>query len=156
MISKPTVDSHTLRTRAHALLVDERDPIANAANLAALIAQSVSDLNWVGFYFVRGSELVLGPFAGGPAVTRIAAGRGVCGTAWQQAATLAVDDVDGFAEHIACDVASRSELVVPLIRDGVVFGVLDCDSPVQARFGSVERSLFEQLAALYIESSDAP
>ncbi len=150
----PASDPQTLVVRAQTLLADERDPIANAANLAAFIAKSVSDLNWVGFYFVRGSELVLGPFAGKPAVTRIAAGRGVCGAAWDRAATLAIDDVDRFAEHIACDVASRSELVVPLIRNGAVFGILDCDSPVHARFASAERLLFEQLVALYVASSD--
>jgi len=147
-------DSEALLARARELVAEERDPVANAANLAALVMQSVRDLNWVGFYFAHGDELVLGPFAGKPAVTRIASGRGVCGTAWARAATLVVDDVNAIEEHIACDAASRAELVVPLVRDEVVFGVLDCDSPLHARFGDGERLLFERLAALYVASSD--
>ncbi|MBC5799050.1 MAG: GAF domain-containing protein [Candidatus Eremiobacteraeota bacterium] len=148
------LDSERVVAGARELIRGERDPVANAANLAAFIMQSVTGLNWVGFYFVRGDELVLGPFAGKPAVTRIAPGRGVCGTAWARAQSVVVDDVDAIEEHIACDVASRAELVVPLLRDGAVFGVLDCDAPVRARFGDAERRLFETLAALYVVSSE--
>ncbi len=147
-------DCRALIAEARTVLADEHDAIANAANLAAFVIANVADVNWVGFYFVRGNELVLGPFAGKPAVTRIARGRGVCGAAWVQARTLVVDDVSEFSEHIACDVASQAELVVPLMRGGSVFGVLDCDSPVRARFTDGDRALLEGLARLYVASSD--
>ena len=141
-------------SRLRDLIGDERDAIANAANLAAFAFEAIPALNWLGFYFVRNDELVLGPFAGKPALTRIAHDRGVCGKAWAQARTLVVDDVAEFEDHIACDVASRAEIVVPLVRDGSVFGVLDCDSPERARFGERERDAFEALAALYVAASD--
>src|ERR1700761_9754627 len=116
-----------LTRQAEGLLAGERDWIANAANLSSLIFTSLLDLNWAGFYFLKGDTLVLGPFQGKPACVRIAMGRGVCGAAAQRRETMRVEDVNAFPDHIACDSASRSELVVPLIRDGAVIGVLDLD-----------------------------
>lgn len=138
-----------------ALLAGERDPIANAANTSALLFQMLPELNWAGFYFLRaGGELVLGPFQGKPACVRIAAGRGVCGAAVQAARSMLVEDVHAFPGHIACDAASRSELVVPLLRDGAVVGVIDLDSPRPARFGAVDQAGLERIAALYVAASD--
>jgi GAF domain-containing protein len=136
------------------LLHGERDLIANAANVAALIWQIVPDLNWAGFYFVKGGELVLGPFQGKPACVRIAMGKGVCGTAAARRETLLVEDVHAFPGHIACDSASNSELVVPLIKGGKVFGVLDLDSPNFARFDAEDRRAFEALVAAFVEGTD--
>jgi L-methionine (R)-S-oxide reductase len=134
-----------------ALLAGETDPIANAANMAALIYHGLPDLNWAGLYFRRGQELVLGPFQGKPACVRIPLGRGVCGTAAARAATVLVPDVHDFPGHIACDPASRSELVVPLLPAfGEVLGVLDLDSPLLARFDEVDREGCEQLVALFV------
>jgi len=147
-------DPALLIAQAKALVQDERDPIANAANIAALIFGSLDRLNWTGFYFMRGGELVLGPFQGKTACTRIAVGKGVCGTSVAEKCTLVVPDVDAFPGHIACDSASRSELVVPLVRDGVVCGVIDCDSPDLARFGAEERTLIETVAQHYVASSN--
>lgn len=136
------------------LLSGETDPIANAANMAALIFAQVPDLNWAGFYFLQSpEELVLGPFQGRPACVRIAVGRGVCGTAVARRSTQRVDDVHSFAGHIACDSASRSELVVPLIRAGAVYGVLDLDSPLPGRFGAEDQGGIERLAAIYSAAS---
>src|SRR6187402_932623 len=120
--------------QVEALLAGERDPIANAANTSALLFQMMPDLNWAGFYFLRGSELVLGPFQGKPACVRIALGRGVCGTAARERKTIVVPDVHAFPGHIACDVASRSEIVVPLLFGERLLGVLDLDSPRENRF----------------------
>ena len=137
-----------------ALVQGERDPIANAANLSALVFAQVPGLNWAGFYFLRTpDELVLGPFQGRVACVRIAVGRGVCGTAVAEARSQRVDDVHAFPGHIACDAASRSELVVPLMRDGAVLGVLDLDSPVPGRFDADDQAGFEALARLYMEAS---
>ncbi|MGD0472992.1 MAG: GAF domain-containing protein [Candidatus Velthaea sp.] len=141
--------------RVGSLFGAERDAIANAANLAAIVYGELPDVNWAGFYFTRGNELVLGPFQGKPACVRIAFGRGVCGTAWAEARTIVVPDVHAFAGHIACDTASNSEIVVPLERsDGVVVGVLDVDSPLRDRFSEGDRSLLEALAQLYVGHSD--
>jgi GAF domain-containing protein len=118
------------------------------ANLAALVWQLVPELNWAGFYRLVGGELVLGPFCGKPACIRIALGQGVCGTAAATAETQLVDDVHAFPGHIACDAASRSELVVPLVRDGAVVAVIDLDSPRPARFDAEDRAGLEALAAL--------
>ncbi|MGD1066059.1 MAG: GAF domain-containing protein [Vulcanimicrobiaceae bacterium] len=149
-----TDDAAMLIAQARALLDGERDLIANAANLAALVAMMLPDLNWVGVYVRRGDELVLGPFHGKPATTRIAMGAGVCGTAAAERRTVVVPDVHAFPGHIACDPASRSEIVVPL-RDGeAIVGVLDVDSPLADRFGDAERALFEELAALLVAGSD--
>jgi GAF domain-containing protein len=131
-----------------ALIADEPDLIANAANLAALIYHGLPQLNWAGFYFARGGELVLGPFQGKPACVRIAWGKGVCGTAAARGAAIVVPDVNAFPGHIACDTASRSELVVPLLAGDSVLGVLDLDSPVLARFDDQDRRGCERLAAM--------
>jgi len=140
--------------QAEALFDGERDAIANAANLSALIFASFPDLNWAGFYFVRGDELVLGPFQGKTACVRIARGRGVCGTAWEKRETLVVPDVHAFPGHIACDPASQSEVVVPLLAGRRVIGVLDVDSPVPNRFFLSDVAALETLARIYIEASD--
>jgi GAF domain-containing protein len=142
-------------TRAlQALLAGERDLIANAANCSALIYQRVPELNWVGFYFLRGDELLLGPFQGRPACVRIALGRGVCGTAAATRQTQRVSDVHAFPGHIACDSASNSELVVPLVHaDRGLIGVLDVDSPRLARFQSEDQLGFEMLAAAWIAAT---
>lgn len=132
------------------LLAGETDIVANAANAAALIWHELPDLNWAGFYFRRGNELVLGPFQGKPACVRIAIGEGVCGTAAAQGRSVLVPDVHAFPGHIACDPASRSELVVPLVEDGAVRGVLDLDSPLLARFGEADRLGCEKLAELFV------
>jgi L-methionine (R)-S-oxide reductase len=116
------------------LLVGERHGLANAANMSALLYESLPSLNWVGFYFLQAGELVLGPFQGKVACTRIAMGRGVCGAAAERRETLVVADVHAFPGHIACDSASQSEIVVPLLQNGRLLGVLDLDSPQLARF----------------------
>ncbi|MBJ6121593.1 GAF domain-containing protein [Sphingomonas mollis] len=131
-----------------ALTDGEADAIANMANAAALIWQYLPDLNWAGFYRMVDGELVLGPFQGKAACIRIPVGRGVCGTAAAERTTQLVEDVHAFPGHIACDAASRSELVVPLVKDGVVLGVLDLDSPVPARFDAEDAVGCEALAAL--------
>jgi L-methionine (R)-S-oxide reductase len=136
------------------LLADERDMIANAANVASLLFYSLPELNWAGFYFYREGELVLGPFQGKPACVRIAKGRGVCGTAAERFETVVVEDVHNFPGHIACDVASRSEIVIPLLSAGQLIGVLDLDSPYPARFDDDDRRGLEAVAGLYIEQSD--
>jgi GAF domain-containing protein len=124
-----------LATQCQALIAGETDPVANMANCAALIFNSVPRLNWAGFYLLKGGELVLGPFQGQPACVRIALGRGVCGTAAENRSTLRVPDVTKFPGHIACDAASRSEVVVPLLTgDSQLIGVLDVDSPELDRF----------------------
>ncbi len=143
-----------LLTQLDALIGDERDAIANLANAAALIWHVTPDLNWAGFYLRRSeSELVLGPFQGKPACVRIAVGRGVCGTAVQRDASVLVEDVHAFPDHIACDAASRSELVVPLRHSGRVVGVLDLDSPTPSRFTATDREGFEALMALLEQRS---
>jgi L-methionine (R)-S-oxide reductase len=137
------------------LLSDERDAIANAANTAALLFDSLPDLNWAGFYFLRSpAELVLGPFQGKPACVRIAVGRGVCGAAVERRQSMLVEDVHAFADHIACDAASRSELVVPLVRNNRVFGVIDLDSPSVARFDLEDQRGIEAIADIYVRGSD--
>jgi L-methionine (R)-S-oxide reductase len=144
-----------LALQLQALLEGERDGIANAANMAALLFHTLPNLNWAGFYFLReGGELVVGPFQGKPACVRIAMGRGVCGVAAARGQSVLVADVNEFSDHIACDAASRSELVVPLIADDEVFGVLDLDSPLPARFDAADQAGVERLAAIYVASSD--
>jgi GAF domain-containing protein len=147
-----TSDRELVVGQARALFEGERDPIANASNLSALIFSTLPNLNWAGFYFVRGDELVLGPFQGKPASTRIARGKGVCGTAWERRETIVVPDVHAFAGHIACDSASNSEIVIPLVACGEVIGVLDIDSPILDRFGAEDRHVLEELARAYIEA----
>jgi L-methionine (R)-S-oxide reductase len=135
-----------------ALLAGEQDLIANAANTAALLFGSLPDLNWAGFYLYKSGELVLGPFQGKPACVRIGIGKGVCGTAAARRETLLVEDVHQFPGHIACDSASNSEIVVPLVRGGELLGVLDLDSPKLRRFGVADQRGLEALARIYIES----
>lgn len=142
-----------LAQQARALLAGETDRIANAANFAALVFNSLPDLNWAGFYFLDGDELVVGPFQGQPACVRIALGRGVCGTAALTRATQLVPDVNEFPGHIACDAASRSEIVVPLVTDaGQLLGVFDVDSPLPARFDDDDRQGMEALCRVWLES----
>lgn len=141
-----------LADHARALLHGERDRIANAANLSALVYHALPRLNWVGFYFFDGTELVVGPFQGLPACVRIPLDRGVCGAAARTRQTQRVDDVHTFPGHIACDAASRSELVVPLVRHGALVGVFDLDSPDPARFDVIDQEGLETLARIYVES----
>lgn len=141
-----------LAVQLSGLLSGERDSIANAANTASLLYHALPDVNWVGFYFLKEGELVLGPFHGKPACVRIAMGRGVCGTAAQARRSVVVPDVDAFPGHIACDTASRSELVVPLIAGDTLMGVLDLDSPSVGRFDEDDRAGCENLAAIYLAS----
>jgi L-methionine (R)-S-oxide reductase len=136
------------------LFSGERNGLANAANMCALLYQMLSDLNWVGFYFLQGGELVLGPFQGKVACVRIPLGRGVCGTAAARGHTLIVPDVHEFPGHIACDAASRSEIVVPLLQKGRVLGVLDLDSPNLSRFDHEDRMGLEAATNLLVESSE--
>ena len=133
---------------ADALTAGEPDAVANMANLAALIREWVPDLNWAGFYRLLGEELVLGPFSGKPACIRIPLGQGVCGTAAAEQATQLVPDVHAFPGHIACDAASRSELVVPVLRAGEVVAVIDLDSPLPGRFDADDQAGIEALAQL--------
>jgi L-methionine (R)-S-oxide reductase len=140
--------------QARALLAGERDSTANAANLAALVFHSLPDLNWAGFYWLKGGELVLGPFQGKPACVRIALGKGVCGTAARDARTLVVPDVNAFPGHIACDSASRSELVVPVAHRGRVIGVLDLDSPRAARFTDEDARGVEAVVRAFVDATD--
>jgi len=136
------------------LLTGERDLIANAANTAALLFGALPSINWAGFYLARGRELIVGPFQGRPACVRIAFGSGVCGRAAADCQTIVVPDVHAFPGHIACDGASRSEIVVPLMRDGKLVGVLDVDSPELARFDETDRAGLERIAAIFLAASD--
>jgi GAF domain-containing protein len=133
-----------------ALFAGEPDLVANTANMAALLYHRLPALNWAGFYFAKGGELVLGPFQGKPACVRIAWGEGVCGTAAARGSAIVVPDVDAFPGHIACDTASRAELVVPLITAGRVVGVLDLDSPRRGRFDDVDRAGVERLVSVLL------
>ena len=144
-------DYSLLLRQAEQLLSSETDQIANAANLSALILHNVENLNWAGFYFFKDAQLVLGPFAGQLACTRIPIGKGVCGTAYAQQKTLVVSDVHEFDGHIACDAASQSEIVVPF-STADFSGVLDIDSPIKGRFADQEKDFFEQLTKLYVSS----
>ncbi len=135
------------------ILSMETDPIANMANMSAVLFGGLNDLNWAGFYILRGNELVLGPFQGKPACVRIPLGKGVCGTAAQTGQTQLVKNVHEFAGHIACDSASNSEIVIPILKEGRVWGVLDIDSPVLARFGKEEQDFLEKSVALFTAKS---
>lgn len=138
------------------LLAGERDLGANAANFAALAYHALPDVNWLGFYWLQQGELVVGPFQGQPACTRIALGRGVCGTAALRRETVIVPDVHAFEGHIACDPASRSEIVVPLLAGDRLLGVLDVDSPAPARFDSRDRAGLEAMVAALLAASAIP
>jgi len=146
--------NQNLLQQAQSLLSSERNALANAANLCALIYAGMERVNWAGFYFRHGDELILGPFQGKLACTRISLGQGVCGTAAASGETRRVADVDSFPGHIACDSDSRSELVVPLVHAGQVIGVLDIDAPVKDRFKAADQTMIEQLATLWLAASD--
>ena len=143
-----------LQAQLESLLADERDFIANAAQFSAFLYHQLDDLNWAGFYLNRDEELVLGPFQGQIACVRIPFGRGVCGAAAASRQTQRVEDVHAFAGHIACDSASNSELVVPLIKDGRLIGVLDLDSPSIGRFSEQDQLGIEALAAIFLRLSE--
>jgi L-methionine (R)-S-oxide reductase len=143
-----------LRAQLAGLLESERDTVANAANTAALLYRALPDVNWVGFYFLKDGDLVLGPFQGKPACVRIPVGKGVCGAAAERLESVVVPDVHAFPGHIACDTASRSELVVPLLQQGMLLGVLDLDSPSPGRFDESDRMGCERLAAIFVASLD--
>lgn len=153
--AEPSARCEAIYAQACALIEGETHLLANLSNLAALLYDALGDVNWTGFYLLDGGELVLGPFCGKPACIRIQPGRGVCGTALAQERTQLVPDVHAFPGHIACDGASRSELVVPLRLDGRVVGVIDLDSPTPARFTETERDLVERIAALLEKSCAA-
>lgn len=142
-----------LATQLHGLLEGETDAIANAANTVALIFDALPEVSWAGFYFFRGGELLVGPFQGKPACVRIALGRGVCGTAAAKRETIIVPDVNAFPGHIACDAASQSEVVVPLVASERLVGVLDLDSARLARFDELDARGLERLAALFLQAS---
>jgi GAF domain-containing protein len=141
-----------LAQQLQGLFSQETDMIANAANMSALIYQMVPDLNWAGIYLLKGEQLVLGPFQGKPACVRIPVGRGVCGTAIERRASILVEDVHAFPGHIACDAASRSELVVPIFRSGKTIGVIDLDSPKPSRFDMDDQVGIERLAEMFAAS----
>ena len=143
-----------IRVQLTGLFSGERNGLANASNLCALLYQMLPDVNWVGFYFLQDGELVLGPFQGKVACVRIPLGRGVCGTAAERREILVVPDVNEFPGHIACDAASRSEIVVPLVKEGRLLGVLDLDSPHLARFDDHDRSGLAAAADVLLQSSD--
>ena len=150
--SKPEQYAQLLE-QARALLHGEHDRIANAANLSALVYNALPDLNWVGFYFFDGNELVVGPFQGLPACVRIPLDKGVCGAAARTRQTQRIEDVHAFPGHIACDSASNSELVVPLVAaNGELAGVFDLDSPLPARFTVEDQEGLESIARAYLES----
>jgi L-methionine (R)-S-oxide reductase len=134
------------------LLAGERHLVANAANTASLLYGALPDVNWLGFYFLEGRDLVVGPFQGKPGCVRIPLGSGVCGTAAQQRETVVVRDVHDFPGHIACDPASNAEIVVPLVRYGELVGVLDVDSPKIGRFDAQDREGLEQVAHIFLSS----
>lgn len=139
-----------LESAVAAIVAGEPDPVANMANCAALLWQFLPDLNWAGFYRLVNGELVLGPFQGKAACLRIPLGKGVCGTAAREGRTQCVADVQAFPGHIACDAASASEIVVPLLRDGALLGVIDLDSPLVGRFDAVDAAGLEAVAARFV------
>jgi L-methionine (R)-S-oxide reductase len=149
-------DYASLAEELNSLLAGEQDFIANAANTAALLFDALPDINWAGFYFLRNGELVVGPFQGKPACVRIPLGKGVCGTAAASHKTIVVRDVHEFPGHIACDAASQSEIVVPLLRGDELLGVLDIDSPSIGRFDDADRRGIERLATLFVAASRGP
>lgn len=147
---------HVVLAQAAALLGGQRDLIANAANLSALLFYALDRINWAGFYFFKNGELVVGPFQGKPACVSIPLGRGVCGTAAATRQVQRVADVHDFPGHIACDIDSRSEIVLPLVADDALLGVLDVDSPVPGRFDQRDEELLIEIAGLFVRSVDWP
>ena len=153
--SKPALYEH-LAAQLRALLEGERDLVANAANFSALVFHALPGLNWAGFYLYKGGELVLGPFQGRPACVRIRVGKGVCGAAAEARRTFVVPNVHEFPGHIACDTASNSEIVVPLLKGERLVGVLDLDSPIHARFDDEDAAGLERLAQIFLDACDLP
>jgi L-methionine (R)-S-oxide reductase len=145
-----------LDTQLRALIAEQTDFLANISNFAALVFTTLPDLNWAGFYLLRGTDLVLGPFQGKPACSCIALGDGVCGTAALRRAAVLVPDVHAFPGHIVCDEASQSEIVVPVFKEGSLIGVLDMDSPIPARFDETDREHIEQLLRVLMEGTEVP
>lgn len=143
-----------LSVQLRALLEGERDAIANMANMASLLFYSLPDLNWVGFYLLKNNELVLGPFQGKPACVRIGLGSGVCGTAAKRRETIMVDNVHDFPDHIACDSASNSEIVVPVVAGEQLIGVLDLDSPSLSRFDEEDAAGLNELVEIFVKATD--
>ncbi len=148
-----TIPMHLINKQLDSLLEGETEQTANLANASALLYQHFSSVNWAGFYLYapKENELVLGPFQGLPACVRIPMGKGVCGTAAQNLETQRIADVHAFPGHIACDSASASEIVVPLVKDGVLLGVLDVDSPEQNRFTKEDQEIFEEFASVLLK-----
>jgi L-methionine (R)-S-oxide reductase len=146
-----SVDYELLNKQLVALMSAESDALANSANFTGLLYNAISDINWLGIYVLRGNELVLGPFQGKPACVRLPLGKGVCGNAANKQQTLRIEDVHEFDGHIACDSASRSEIVVPLISSGTLLGVLDVDSPDIGRFSEMDQSGIEKLCTTFVE-----
>lgn len=154
---KEKTDAYRMMARMlRSLIEDERDPIANMANMSALLFDALEEINWAGFYLFKKDTLVLGPFQGKPACIRIPLGRGVCGTAAAEGRTVLVRDVHAFAGHIACDGASQSEIVVPLVQGKRLLGVLDIDSPSLARFDEEDQAGLEKMASILKEGCDWP
>jgi GAF domain-containing protein len=143
-----------LQSQLRGLLHGERDLLANAANMAALLYHGLPDVNWAGFYRLMGNDLVLGPFQGKPACVRLPMGKGVCAAAAERRKTVIVPDVCAFPGHIACDAASRSEIVVPAIRKGTLLGVLDIDSPLADRFDSTDQAGLELMVAMLVDACE--
>ena len=145
-------NSGILEEQAKALLSGQHDRVVNAALLSSLLYHSLDQVNWAGFYFLQGSELIVGPFQGLPACVSIPLGKGVCGTAAEKRCAVRVADVNDFDGHIACDAASRSEIVLPLIKNGELIGVLDLDSPVENRFDEEDERLLLRIAEIFVNS----
>lgn len=143
-------------SQLQALIFEESNPVANLANAAALLNFFLDDINWVGFYLFDGQELVLGPFQGLPACIRIPLGRGVCGTSAERRETMRIEDVHAFPGHIACDAASNSEIVVPLVKEGQLLGVLDIDSPLKGRFDAEDQAFLEKFVATLVKQLPVP
>lgn len=145
-------DYEAIVEQATSLLAGQDDLVANAASLSSLLFHALDEVNWVGFYFLKGDELIVGPFQGRPACVAIPMGRGVCGTAAELRKVQRVADVHAFDGHIACDVASRSEIVIPIIRNGELLGVLDLDSPVTDRFDQDDEDFLRKIAEVFVKS----
>ncbi|CAM4311184.1 GAF domain-containing protein [Paenibacillus phoenicis] len=143
-------------SQLQALISGETNQVANLANAAALLNHYLEDINWVGFYLYDGNELVLGPFQGLPACIRIPLGKGVCGTSAERRETLRVEDVHAFPGHIACDAASNSEIVVPIVKEDRLIGVLDIDSPRKGRFDAEDQAFLEQFVATLAQQLPVP
>src|SRR5574340_1246390 len=151
---RTTAPYDTILSQVQAMLAEERDWLANAANVAAVLYHALPDVSWAGFYFLRGEELVLGPFQGKPACVRIALGKGVCGTAAAEGRAVVVPNVHEFPGHIACDTASNAEIVLPIVREGRLLGVLDLDSPTLGRFSDEDCVRLENFVAVLVAASD--